>query len=211
MEKNITVQTIKRLPYYLNYLKSLPKDSFVNISATTVATALGLNDVQVRKDLASVSDGGKPKIGYNKEVLIQDIEEFLGYNDADSAIIVGMGNLGHALMSYSGFAEYGLDIVAGFDNNKDIIGTSIGRKKVRSVEEMQDFCKKKKIHIGIIAVPAKYAQGVCDALVQSGVMAIWNFAPAHLVVSEDVLVQNENMASSLAVLSKHLTAKLNNE
>lgn len=101
--QSISTQTLHRIPLYLNYLRSLPKDGAENISATAIAEALGLNDVQVRKDLAQVSSGGRPKIGYITKRLIADIEEFMGYNDTRSAIVAGAGNLGRALFSYGGF------------------------------------------------------------------------------------------------------------
>jgi redox-sensing transcriptional repressor len=205
--KNIPTQTLRRLPLYLNYLKSLPQGASVNISATAIAEALGLNNVQVRKDLAFVSDGGKPKIGYVTENLILDLERFLGYDDAESAVIVGVGNLGHALLSYKGFKAYGLHIVAGFDTNQTLIGMEIDGKPIMPVERLGDLCRRMKIHIGIITVPEQEAQTVCDSLVESGVRAIWNFAPVHLKAPENVLIQNENMAASLAVLSKHLTER----
>lgn len=208
MNSNITLQMLGRLPKYLNYLKSLPKDGAANISATTIAKNLGLNDVQVRKDLAAVSDGGKPKIGYITESLIKDIEQMLGYNDSHDAIIVGVGSLGHALLSYEGFSQYGLNIVAGFDVSEEVINTEIKGKKVFPASKLEDLCKRMKIRIAIITVPAAQAQAICDTLIQSGVMAIWNFAPVHLNTPENILVQEENMAASLAVLSRHLTEKL---
>lgn len=208
MKTNITLQMLTRLPKYLNYLTALPQEGAANISATTIAEALGLNDVQVRKDLAAVSDGGKPKVGYVTEYLINDIKEILGYNNSLNAIIVGVGSLGHALMSYEGFSKYGLNIVAGFDSNEKIIGTEVGGKKIFSVTKLENLCERMKIRIGIIAVPAGDAQSVCDTLVKSGVMAIWNFAPVHLHTQDGILVQDENMAASLALLSRHLTEKL---
>ena len=205
--REVSLQTIQRLPLYLSYLKSLPEKQ-VNVSATVIAAALGLNDVQVRKDLAMISGGGRPKVGYITESLILDIEQFLGYNDVDKAVIVGAGNLARALMSYSGFKEYGLDIVAAFDVKADVIGTEVNGKPVLSTKEMKDFCTSRSIKIGIITVPTAAAQTACDALIESGVLAIWNFAPAHLNVPEHVLVQHENMACSLALLSKHLSRRL---
>ena len=206
--KSVSVQTISRLPRYLNYLKGLPKGSISHISATMIAEALGLNDVQVRKDLSLVSDGGRPKIGYAIEELITDIEHFLGYDDTHSAVLVGAGNLGTALLSYSGFAEYGLDIVAAFDVNESLVGCKVNGKQVFSLNKLVDLCKRMQIKIGIITVPNYEAQRVCDMLVQSGVQAIWNFAPVHLNAPSDVLIQSENMACSLALLSKHLSEKL---
>lgn len=206
--KSVSVQTISRLPKYLNYLKALPKGEVTNISATGIAEALGLNDVQVRKDLSLVSDGGRPKVGYAIEDLIYDIEHFLGYDDTHTAVLVGAGNLGRALLSYSGFAEYGLDILAAFDADPALVGREINGKPIFSMEKLSEVCAQRQVKIGIITVPNYEAQHVCDLLVQSGVQAIWNFAPVHLTVPADVLMQSENMACSFALLSKHLSEKL---
>lgn len=110
MEKEISKATLKRLPTYLSYLKALPEDASANISATALAAGLHMGEVQVRKDLALVSDGGRPKIGYNREHLIADIENFLGYGNSNDAVLIGAGKLGRALLGYSGFAEYGLTL-----------------------------------------------------------------------------------------------------
>ncbi|MFR1759848.1 MAG: redox-sensing transcriptional repressor Rex, partial [Christensenellaceae bacterium] len=206
--QSISTQTLHRIPLYLNYLRSLPEGGSENISATAIAEALGLNDVQVRKDLAQVSSGGRPKIGYVTKRLIADIEEFMGYNDTRSAIVAGAGNLGRALFSYGGFSEYGLELVAAFDVDASLIGTRIAGKPVLSFDRMRDLCQRMKIRIGIITVPADAAQQVCDQMVESGILAIWNFAPVHLNVPEGVLVRYENIACSLAVLAKRLNDKL---
>ena len=204
----ITMRALNRLPQYLSYLKSIPKDDGTNISATSIAEALGLNDVQVRKDLAAVSNGGKSKVGYNVKALMADIEGYLGFNDTNNAVIVGVGNLGRALLSYDGFKEYGLDIVAGFDKNESVVGSEVNGKIVLPIDELTHICRRMKIHIGIIAVPSRNAQEVCDTLISSGIMAIWNFANTHISVPEGVLLQNENMATSLALLSTHLAQKI---
>jgi redox-sensing transcriptional repressor rex 1 len=191
---------------YLSYIKGLPEDAPKNISATTIAEALQLNDVQVRKDLASVSSSGKPKVGYNVKDLIAELEAFLGYNDIDNAVIVGAGSLGKALLNYSGFKAYGLNIIAAFDLCEE--PTEFQGKTVFPIAQLESFCRKVNIHIGIITVPASSAQEICDLLVNSGIRAIWNFAPVHLVVPDGILVQNENMASSLALLSNHLREQM---
>lgn len=201
---NISKSTLQRLPLYLNYLKSV-RDKYVNISATIIADALKLNDVQVRKDLASVSSSGKPKVGYVTEDLIKELENFLGYNTVNNAIIVGAGKLGKALMGYSGFKEYGLNILMAFDSDSNVVNEA---QMIMPISRLTELCKKMNIKIGIITVPAQHAQEVCDLLVESGVLAIWNFAPVHLRVPDGILVQNENMAASLAVLSNHLAEKL---
>ena len=209
MEKrSVSTQTLQRLPLYLNYLRSLPKGKSENISATAIADALRLGDVQVRKDLALVSSGGRPKVGYVTRELTSDIENFLGYHDVETAVLVGAGDLGHSLLSYDGFSDYGLEIAAAFDRDPALVGTTIAGKRVLSMEKLVDLCCRMQIHMGIIAVPGGEAQAVCDTLVSSGVLAIWNFAPVRLDVPEDVLVRNEDLAGSLAVLAKRLAERI---
>lgn len=205
--KEISKSVLKRLPVYLSYLKSLPQNSAAYISATTLAGALGMGEVQVRKDLAMVSDGGRPKLGYLRESLIEDISQFLGYDNTTDAILVGAGKLGQALLGYSGFEAYGLNILAAFDVAPISDKTEDG-KPILPMDMLESFCRENKILMGIITVPAAYAQQVCDQLIACGIKAIWTFAPVHLDVPENILVQNENMATSLAVLSMHLQAQI---
>ncbi len=206
-EKKVSKSVLKRLPGYLAYLKSLPEDGPAHISATSLANALGMGEVQVRKDLAIVSDGGRPKIGYLRESLITDIEQFLGYDNTTDAVLIGAGKLGLALMGYSGFEEYGLNIQAAFDVHPSMEKTEEGQP-IYPITKLEHFCKVHKILMGIITVPAANAQEAADRLIACGVKAIWNFAPAHLDVPPHILVQNENMATSLAVLSVHLRAQI---
>ena len=190
---------------YLNCLKAKQQENIKNISARVIADELRFNEVQVRKDFASVSNfGGRPKTGYETDVLIADIEDFLGYNNPKNAVLVGVGQLGSALLSYRGFDEYGLNIVAGFDVNPKVVSLDINGKHIFHLDDIEKVCSKLGVKIGIITVPMQNAQMVCDKLVQSGILAIWNFAPAHLKVPKNILVHNENMAVSLAFLSKHL-------
>ena len=204
----ISKKTLSRLPLYLGYLKEQKRFGQKTISATMIADGLGLNQVQVRKDLAQISCGGKPRIGYMIDELETDIERFLGYNNVNSAVIVGAGNLGKALMSYVGFKQYGLDIAAAFDADGALTNSEFNGIPIFPVEKLPDIAKRLKIHIGIITVPAPHAQTVCDMLVDAGVLAVWNFAPTVLKVPEGILVQNENMASSLALLCNHLSQRL---
>lgn len=205
--KEISKAVLKRLPGYLSYLKSIPKDSAPYISATALANALDMGEVQVRKDLAMVSDGGRPKVGYLRESLIDDISQFLGYDNTTDAILIGAGKLGQALMGYSGFDTYGLNILAAFDCKPFASETNEG-KPIYHIDQLESYCNQNNILMGIIAVPAKFAQEVCDRLVSCGIKAIWNFAPTHLEVPSNILVQNENMATSLAVLSMHLQVQI---
>ncbi len=205
--KEISKSVLKRLPGYLAYLKNIPDGSLPYISATALANALGMGEVQVRKDLAMVSDGGRPKIGYLRERLIEDISQFLGYDNTTDAILVGAGKLGQALLGYSGFEAYGLNILAAFDVAVKQESSHSG-KPVYPASQMEAFCRNNKVLMGIITVPAPYAQQVCEEMVSCGIKAIWNFAPTHLEVPANILVQNENMATSLAVLSMHLQAQM---
>jgi len=205
--KEISKAVLKRLPGYLSYLKNIPEDASPYISATALAAALGMGEVQVRKDLAMVSDGGRPKIGYLRESLIEDISQFLGYDNTTDAVLVGAGKLGQALLGYGGFEAYGLNILAAFDEKPAADCTEEG-KPIYSMDKLESFCHANKVLMGIITVPAQYAQQVCDLMIQCGIKAVWNFAPVHLDVPANILVQNENMATSLAVLSMHLQAQM---
>jgi redox-sensing transcriptional repressor len=207
----ISKQLLIRLPNYLNYLKTLRKEneSLINISAPTIAVALGQNEVQVRKDLSAISrSAGKPKTGFCIKELIRDIESFLGYDSVDEAVLAGAGNLGRAFLSYRGFDEFGLKILMAFDKDEAVIGQIVSGKPIMSIERLQEYCQRLKVNIGIITVPEEQAQEVCDQMVNGGILAIWNFAPVHLSVPEHVLVHNENMVASLVKLSNHLAERM---
>ena len=209
-QKKISKSVLKRLPGYLAYLKNMPENAPIHISATALANALGMGEVQVRKDLAMVSDGGRPKIGYLRESLIEDIEQFLGYDNTTDAVLIGPGKLGQALMAYKGFDEYGLNSLAAFDAHPNRDRTDEG-KPIYHISELAKFLRTNKVLMGIITVPAEAAQEVAHQLIAGGIKAIWNFAPTHLDVPSNILVQSENMATSLAVLSVHLQAQIKEE
>ncbi len=204
---SIPRQTLLRLPVYLSYLKGLGENAPANISSAAVAEALNLGPVQVRKDLAYLPCTGRPKTGYVTAELIKALESFLGYDDVTNAIVVGAGKLGQALMGYSGFEHYGLHILAAFDSNPELSNQKCAGKPILSMDKLPDLCARLGVHIGILTVPASAAQQACDILVASGILAIWNFAPVRLSAPPGVLIQNENMASSLAVLSRHLAER----
>ncbi|MDR1041139.1 MAG: redox-sensing transcriptional repressor Rex [Deltaproteobacteria bacterium] len=206
--KPISIMLYKRLLSYLRLIKQRPPGSPDNISSAVIAQALGLNDVQVRKDLASVSSGGKPKIGYITKDLIADLEHFLGHDNCSEAVMVGAGNLGRALISYENFENYGLKIIAAFDNDPGVVGTTFKGIDIFSAERIPDLCRRLKIHIGIIAVPAASAQEACDLLLEGGVVAVWNFAPVNLKVPDPAVVRNEDMGAALALLMKSLKEKM---
>ena len=200
--KEISKATLNRLPSYLKYLYQLDKLNVATVSSTTIANGLNLNPVQVRKDIALVSSvAGKPKMGYVTKEIIADLEGFLGYNNTHDAILVGVGGLGKAFLGYGGFENYGLNIVAAFDNNEKIVNTKINGKPVYDVSRLQGIVERFNIKLGIITVPAYAAQEVADRMVAAGIKAIWNFASVHLNIPSNVALKNEDLASSLALLS----------
>lgn len=203
-QANVMRATLGRLPAYLQYLKSLDISENENISATVIAKALGLGEVQVRKDLNSVSGAGRPKLGYKTNSLIKRLEDVLGRKSVTKAVIVGAGKLGTALFEYNGFSNYGLEVVAAFDNNPKIIGESISGKNILDLTQLEQYCSAEDVKIGIITVPADAAQGICDRMTNCGITAIWNFAPCQLNVPEGITLQCENLALSLAHLKSQM-------
>ena len=204
-KKSVSRNQLMRMPIYRNYLQDKLRKGILEISAPTMARELKLNEEKVRKDISLVSSQeGKPRQGRDVELLIKDIEEFIGYNSRTNAVLVGVGHLGSALLAYQGFSEYGIDICMAFDANPERDGEVIAGKRVYYTKNMSMLCRIMDIKIAIITVPSQYAQAVCDVLVEAGVKAIWNFAPTHLIVPSDVVVYNENMAASLAVLSRSI-------
>lgn len=197
--------TLGRLPQYLRYLKSLPDEEGATISATAIAKGLSLGEVQVRKDLASVSGAGKPKIGYERDVLIGDIERHLGYGRLTNAVLVGAGKLGRALLDYDGFEEFGVRIVAGFDCNENALKIGNSSKAILPIKDVEAYCSEHDVKLGIITVGKGSAQEVCDKLVESGIKAIWNFAPCSLNTPTGVILKQENLALSLAYLNNQIS------
>lgn len=198
----VSKKLLNRLPGYLNHLKSLSPE-IENVSAASISRALGLGEVQVRKDLAKISNTGRRRTGRCREQLILDIENYLDFASETGTIIVGTGKLGTALLDYDGFDEAGLNVMAGFDIQPTREQTERG-KHIYPMTRLETFCRRYEVRIGIIAVPAEFAQDVCDLLVECGVEAIWNFAPVHLQVPDYIIVKNENLALSLTALRMQL-------
>ncbi|HEY3276058.1 MAG TPA: redox-sensing transcriptional repressor Rex [Syntrophorhabdaceae bacterium] len=203
--KAIPEPTLRRLPIYYQYLKRMHDERRADyISCTQIGNDLNILPIQVRKDLQVADAVGKPKLGYSVTELIGTIEDFLGWNNTTDAYLVGVGNLGSALLGYPGFRDYGLNIIAAFDTDPAKIGSEIGGKKVFDVVKLPGMIRRMSIKIGILTVPAAFAQEQADVMVKAGIHAIWNFSPVKVSVPPDVIVQHENLASSLGVLSKKL-------
>jgi redox-sensing transcriptional repressor len=207
--KILTKNQLARMPAYLLTIKKLKGKGLGFVNAQIIADDLNLNVEQVKKDLASVaSTSGVPNKGREINSLIRDVESVLGYDDIHNAIIVGVGHLGSALLNYDGFEEYGLKIVGAFDTDSKKIGTKINGIRIYDVKTLKNVFKDYNAKIGIITVNRTSAQEVANIFVECGVLAIWNFAPINLVISDPkVILSNMNMATSLAVLSHQLYLK----
>lgn len=198
MKNEMTVTALQRLPVYINYLKSLDED-VKYISSGAIARALGMGEVLVRKDLAFTSQG-RTRVGYMRGELISALEKRLGCNDVKNAAIVGAGGLGSALLAYGGFVNYGINIVAAYDNDAAKIGTQIAGKPVCGMDDLQKSLEENNVTLAVLCVPAKYAQQVADKLLSCGIKAILNFAPVLLQVPQGAVVRNIDVAANLAVL-----------
>jgi len=203
--KPIPEPTLRRLPLYYQYLKKVrdeKKGEF--ISCTQIGNDLSILPIQVRKDLGVAEAVGKPKLGYSIEELISTIEEFLGWNNTKDAYLIGVGHLGTALLGFERFKEYGLNIIAAFDIDKEKIGQTIHGVKIFHLGKLPDMVKRMGIKIGILTTPAPPAQELTNEMVNAGIEAIWNFSPIKVSVPPGIIVQHENLASSLVVLAKKL-------
>lgn len=202
----ISKEALKRLPNYLRLLKELQANQVETVSSTLIAGHFNWNPVQVRKDLAAVStSAGKPKTGFIVADLIDDLNNYLGFNSINQAVLIGAGQLGRALMGYSSFSKFGLEIVAAFDTNVAIIGKTIASKPILPMTELEKWVKEWGVLIGIVTVPKENAQEVCNLLVQAGIRAIWNFAPTRLQVPKNITLKSEDLATSLIILSQKLS------
>ncbi len=201
--------TLSRLPLYYSLVSRLQTEGVSYVSSALIAQHLNLNSVLVRKDLARVSSvEGKPRTGFEVTQLLKDMINYLGYNKLDEAILVGVGSMGRILLTNSKFEKFGLNIVVGFDKDPYLCGLQLEGKHILPMEKMESLVQRMGIRIGIITVPDDQAQDVCDQMVKCGIKAIWNFAFVPLKVPEDVLVKNENLPSSLAVLSHQLAQSM---
>ncbi len=197
--------TLRRLPVYHHYLQDMLDHGRDVVSCTHIATDLKLDPTQVRKDLAATGIVGKPKVGYEITVLLETIEAFLGWNNVHESFLVGVGHLGAALLGYTGFARYGLKIIAAFDADKTKVGTTQHGVEIFPMTRLANLAKRLHVRMAIMTVPAAAAQETADQLVEAGIEAIWNFAPVQIQVPDSIIVQHENLAAGLSVLSAKLS------
>ncbi|MFI5932700.1 redox-sensing transcriptional repressor Rex [Actinoplanes sp. NPDC051494] len=195
--------TIARLPEYLRALHNLAEAGSDTISSEGLAAAAGVNSAKLRKDLSHLGSYGTRGVGYDVTLLIDQIEYILGLDQRRAVALVGVGNLGHALAGYAGFASRGFRIVALFDADLEQVGKAINGLTVRHVGELRRAVVDEGITIGVISTPPNAAQGVADDLVAAGVTSILNFAPCVLSVPPGVDVRKVDLAIELQILSFH--------
>lgn len=198
--------TLRRLPWYLAYIKLLKARGETSVSSTQIAKEINVDASQVAKDLSFVRITGKTRVGYDVDALIAILEDFLGFASQHNALLFGVGRLGAALMRDSGLEQYGLNIVAGFDVRHKVVGTSIGEIPVHHIAELTEKQQLYNATIGIITVPVEVAQQVSEHITNAGIRAIWNFTPFRIRVPESVVVQNTSIYAHLAVMYNRLSS-----
>lgn len=201
-KREISSATIARMPQYLRYLQGALQRGERYVSSAEIAKSIAVSAVLVRKDLSIVSSiEGRPRLGFEIRRLVGDIEKFLGYDNLSDAVVVGAGALGKAFLGYEGFKNNGLNVVAAFDVDPEIVGKSVNGKQIYHVSQLSAFVRSRNIRIGILTVPKGAAQAVLDELVAAGVRGVWNFAATDLTAPKEVVVKTEDLSASLAFLA----------
>jgi len=201
--RDVPEVTVARLPVYLRTLHALADAGTRTVSSDELALAAGVNSAKLRKDLSHLGSYGTRGVGYDVARLVASISDVLGLTQRWAVALVGVGNLGHALAGYGGFASRGFRMSALFDADESQVGTEVGGLRVRHIEELAEVVRAEGISIGVIATPAPAAQDVCDRLVEAGVTSILNFAPVVLSVPAGVDVRKVDLSLELQILSFH--------
>ena len=206
-KKEISIQTIRRLPQYLRIFYNLHAYGRELVSSTALAEETQLLPIVIKKDLQAVGAPSKLRAGFKVAGTIAVIEKFLGSNNLNKAFLVGVGHLGAALLGFDGFKNHGLEIVAAFDTHPEKVGNQFHGVQVYHTAQLATVIEKQNLKIAILTVPANAAQGITDTLVTAGIKAIWNFAPVNLTVPPSVIVQKEDISSGLAELCAKLKSR----
>jgi redox-sensing transcriptional repressor len=206
-DKLVPEPALRRMPCYLAYLKLAKKEGMRFISSTSIARDMGVDPTQVTKDLSYTSIIGKTRVGYEIAPLIDILEEFLRFTVMDKAYLFGAGSLGTALLHDHGLKQFGLDIVAAYDVNPNVIGKEIGGVTIYHIDEFTKLANS-EVKIGILTVPVETAQNMAETIVNHGIRAIWNFTPVRIRLTDDVVVQNTSLYAHLAVMFNRLHSKL---
>lgn len=201
---SVPIPTLRRLPGYLNYFKSLKINNIEHVSSSRIASVFKMDATLVTKDLSHTGIKGRTKIGYNVDQLIKSIISFLDFNTCEEAFLFGAGNLGRALINYDALNQYGIKIIAGFDIDPKVVNTRIKNVNIYHLDDFRDLSQKHKARVAIITTTEGHAQEVADLAVAWGVRAIWNFSPQAVKVPENVIVENTSLYADLAVLLHRL-------
>lgn len=207
---NVPEPALRRLPWYLSYIKLLKKKGQTHVSSTQIAKKINVSSTQIAKDLSYVKVSGKTRVGYEISVLIDVLEQFLGFTSQHRAVVLGVGSLGGALLSDSGLEQFGLRIIAGFDVSDGVIGCKINDIPVYNIDNFAEHNKEIDADIAILTVPPDNAQDVADFAIKNGIRAIWNFTPFRIRVPEHIVLQNTSLYAHLAVMFNRLSVNASN-
>jgi redox-sensing transcriptional repressor len=209
LRRGIPEATVARLPIYHRVLTHLSERGVATVSSEELAVASGVTSAKLRKDLSHLGSYGTRGVGYDTDYLVYQIARELGLTQDWPVVIVGVGNLGHALANYGGFASRGFRVVGLLDADPERVGEKIpagvngATLEVRSIDDLEDVVADGEASIGVIATPAPAAQAVCDRLVAAGVTSILNFAPVVLSTPLGVDVRKVDLATELQILAFH--------
>ena len=196
--------TLRRLPWYLSNIKLMKEKGEQYVSSTQISKEINIDASQIAKDLSYVNISGRTRVGYNIDALIEVLESFLGFTNMHKAFLFGVGSLGAALLRDSGLHHFGLEIVAAFDVNPTLVGTTLNGIPIFHSDDFQEKMKEYGVHIGVLTVPIEIAQCITDTMVAGGIKAVWNFTPFRIRVPEDIVVQNTSLYAHLAVMFNRL-------
>ncbi|CDB82256.1 redox-sensing transcriptional repressor rex [Bacteroides clarus CAG:160] len=196
--------TLRRLPWYLSNVKLLRKKGERFVSSTQISKEINIDASQIAKDLSYVNISGRTRVGYEIDTLIAVLEDFLGFTNIHKAFLFGVGSLGGALLRDSGLNHFGLEIVAAFDVNPDLVGTTLNGIPIYHSNDFEKKMREYDVNIGVLTVPIEIAQTITDTMVAGGIKAVWNFTPFRIRVPEDIVVQNTSLYAHLAVMFNRL-------
>lgn len=200
--------TLRRLPWYLSCAKLMRDKGEKFVSSTQISKQINIDSSQIAKDLSYVDISGRTRVGYEVDLLINVLEDFLGFTNLHRAYLFGVGSLGGALLRDSGLSHFGLKIVGAFDVTPDLVGTEINGIPIYHTDELQLRMQKDKVNIGVLTVPIAISQQVTDKMVEGGIKAVWNFTPFRIRVPEGIVVQNTSLYAHLAVMFNRLNENM---
>ena len=196
--------TLRRLPWYLSNIKLMKEKGEQYVSSTQISKEINIDASQIAKDLSYVNISGRTRVGYNIDALIEVLESFLGFTNMHKAFLFGVGSLGAALLRDSGLHHFGLEIVAAFDVNPELVGKDLNGIPIFHSDDFETKMKEYDVNIGVLTVPIEIAQKITDTMVAGGIKAVWNFTPFRIRVPEDIVVQNTSLYAHLAVMFNRL-------